>query len=81
MIDEYHQRQLEKYLKSDEYLAAVDKYGNSDDFKNAVKKIKANKRKRCFSRFRNAVIENLFNIISVLISIAALIVAILSYLK
>lgn len=81
MVDEYHQRQLEKYLKSDEYLAAVDKYGNSDDFKSAVKKIKANKRKRCFSRFRSAVIENLFNIISTLISIAALIVAILSYLK
>ena len=81
MNDNFDWKQFEDYLKSDEYVKSVKKYEQSEEFKNAMKKIKRNKWKRRISSVGKSFVSNIFNIISTLISIAALIVAILSYLK
>ncbi len=81
MNDNFDWKQFEEYLKSDEYVKAVKKYEQSEEFKNAMKKIKRNKWKRRISSIKKSFVSNIFNIISTIISIAALIVAILSYLK
>ena len=74
-------KQFEEYLKSDEFAETAKKYKQSEEFKAAMKKIKYNKWKRRFSSILRVFVSNIFNIISTAISIAALIVAILSYLK
>ena len=79
--DNFDWKQFEDYLKSDEYVKSVKKYEQSEEFKNAMKKIKRNKWKRRISSIGKSFVSNIFNIISTIISIAALIVAILSYLK
>lgn len=81
MNDNFDWKQFEDYLKSDEYVQSVKKYEQSEEFKNAMKKIKRNKWKRRISSIGKSFVSNIFNIISTIISIAALIVAILSYLK
>ena len=81
MNDNFDWKQFEDYLKSDEYVRSVKKYEQSEEFKNAMKKIKRNKWKRRISSIGKSFVSNIFNIISTIISIAALIVAILSYLK
>ena len=81
MNDNFDWKQFEDYLKSDEYVKSVKKYEQSEEFKNAMKKIKRNKWKRRISSIKKSFVSNIFNIISTIISIAALIVAILSYLK
>lgn len=81
MNDNFDWKQFEDYLKSDEYVKSVKKYEQSEEFKNAMKKIKRNKWKRRISSIGKSFVSNIFNIISTIISIAALIVAILSYLK
>lgn len=81
MNDNFDWKQFEDYLKSDEYVKSVKKYEQSEEFKNAMKKIKRNKWKRRISSVGKSFVSNIFNIISTIISIAALIVAILSYLK
>lgn len=81
MNDNFDWKQFEDYLKSDEHVKSVKKYEQSEEFKNAMKKIKRNKWKRRISSIGKSFVSNIFNIISTIISIAALIVAILSYLK
>ena len=81
MNDNFDWKQFEDYLKSDEYVKSVKKYEQSEEFKNAMKKIKRDKWKRRISSVGKSFVSNIFNIISTIISIAALIVAILSYLK
>lgn len=81
MNDNFDWKQFEDYLKSDEYVKSVKKYEQSEEFKNAMKKIKRNKWKRRISSIGKSFVSNIFNIISTIISIAALIVALLSYLK
>lgn len=70
-------KNLEKYIKSEEFKSKDSDFLNSDRVKNAVSKIKKNKRKRILKSIWDFLCGNFSNILSV----AALIIAILSYLK
>lgn len=74
-------RELSEYAKSDEFKKNAEKYMNSPEFKAEMKKIRQNRRIRERKKFYSALKSNVFNIINALIALAALVIAVLSYLK
>ena len=59
----------------------AEKYMNSPEFKAEMKKIRKSRRMRKRKKFYSALKSNAFDIINALIALAALIIAVLSYLK
>ena len=74
-------RELSEYAKSDEFKKDAEKYMNSPEFKAEMKKIRKSRRMRKRKKFYSALKSNAFDIINALIALAALIIAVLSYLK
>lgn len=74
-------RELSEYAKSDEFKKNAEKYMNSPEFKAEMKKIRKSRRMRKRKRFYSALKSNAFDIINALIALAALVIAVLSYLK
>lgn len=74
-------RELSEYAKSDEFKKNLQEYMNSSEFKAEMKMLQKNNRKRRRKDFYKKVKSNAFNIINTLIALAALIIAVLSYLK
>ena len=81
MNDNFDWNEFRKYMKSDDYVKNIKKCDQSEEFKSAMKKLNKNVRKQKSSSFVNFIKTNIFNIFSLLISTAALLIAILSYLK
>ena len=74
-------RELSEYAKSDEFKKDAEKYMNSPEFKAEMKKIRKSRRMRKRKKIYSALKSNAFDIINALIALAALIIAVLSYLK
>ena len=74
-------RELSEYAKSDEFKKNAEQYMNSPEFKAEMKKIRKSRRLRKRKKFYSALKSNAFDIINALIALAALIIAVLSYLK
>lgn len=74
-------RELSEYAKSDEFKKDAEKYMNSPEFKAEMKKIRKSRRMRKRKKFYSALKSNAFDIINAVIALAALIIAVLSYLK
>lgn len=74
-------RELSEYAKSDEFKKNAEQYMNSPEFKAEMKKIRKSRRMRKRKKFYSALKSNAFDIINALIALAALIIAVLSYLK
>ena len=74
-------RELSEYAKSDEFKKNAEQYMNSPEFKAEMKKIRKIRRLRKRKKFYSALKSNAFDIINALIALAALIIAVLSYLK
>ena len=74
-------RELSEYAKSDEFKKNAEQYMNSPEFKAEMKKIRKSCRMRKRKKFYSALKSNAFDIINALIALAALIIAVLSYLK
>lgn len=74
-------RELSEYAKSNEFKKNAEKYMNSPEFKAEMKKIRKSRRMRKRKRFYSALKSNAFDIINALIALAALVIAVLSYLK
>lgn len=74
-------RELSEYAKSDEFKKNAEKYMNSPEYKAEMKMLRKDNRKRRRKDFYKKVKSNAFNIINTLIALAALIIAVLSYLK
>lgn len=74
-------RELSEYAKSDEFKKNAEQYMNSPEFKAEMKKIRKSRRMRKRKKFYFALKSNAFDIINALIALAALIIAVLSYLK
>ena len=74
-------RELSEHAKSDEFKKDAEKYMNSPEFKAEMKKIRKSRQMRKRKKFYSALKSNAFDIINALIALAALIIAVLSYLK
>ena len=74
-------RKLSEYAKTDEFKKNAEKYMDSPEYKAEMKKIRKSRRMRKRKKFYSALKSNAFDIINALIALAALIIAVLSYLK
>ncbi len=74
-------QKLSEYAKSEEVKKNIEKYMNSPEFKAEMKTLRKNNRKRKRKVFYSKLKSNAFNIVNTLIALAALVIAILSYLK
>lgn len=75
------EEEFTKYFQSDEFKKKAEEYLNSPECKAEMKALKKDVKKNKRKRFLQALVKNIFNILALVTSIAALIVAILSYLK
>lgn len=79
--DFFGYQSLDEYLNSNEFKQKIVEYEQSDEFKKEMRENKKNILKRKRQSVLLILRKNIFNILATILSTAALIVAILSYLK